>query len=248
MAEFANTERILALLAEREIKSVFACVGAAALPGERPYHDPAQIRRMHAEGHEIGSHSFRHEWLPALDPASLRDALLRSRQALEDCIGGPVGTFVPPWNQPYDYLRVGSLSVSERREVPGRARTDVPRLCAMLRETGYTFTRLAYRGGVRRIVELLSQKEHPRRAKVATLEGVRYVLLNTPAGFDDPALQMVRRVAREGGIAVVWAHPHSLTADNPQHERYFVPFLDELSALRRQGLVDVVLPRHLCHG
>jgi len=247
MAEFVNTDRILDLLAARGLKTVFACVGAAAQPGARPYHDPAQIRRMHAEGHEVGSHSLQHDWLPGLGPARLKETLLESRESLEQCIGHRVTTFVPPWNQPYDYLRVGSVSLAERREVRGAQRTDVRRLCAALAETGYTFARLAFRNGLRRVVEAISRREHPRRATVSSLLGVRYVLLNTPAGFDRPAAEMVRRVADDGGIAVVWAHPHSLTADNSQNEKYLVPLLDDLVALRSANRIDVVLPRDLAH-
>lgn len=248
MAEFQNTDRILDLLSARDIRSTFACVGAAALPGDRPYHDPVQIRRIHAAGHEVGSHSFSHDWLPALDPVTLRETLLRSRRALEDCIGAEVVTFVPPWNQPYDYARVGSISLSERRHLRGRPRTDVAGLVAALKDTGYKFTRLAYRGAVRRLREYVTGREYPRRAKVADFNGVRYVLLNTPAGFDDPARDMVQKVAERGGIAVVWAHPHSLTAHNAQNECHLVPLLDLIVELRRSGRLDVVLPRQFVRG
>src|ERR1035437_987735 len=63
--DFENTERLLELHAQFNIPACFAVVGAAALPGLRPYHDPDQIRRIHAAGHEIASHSFQHDWLPA---------------------------------------------------------------------------------------------------------------------------------------------------------------------------------------
>src|SRR6267143_4146754 len=56
LAEFENTERLLELHAQYEIPACFAVVGDAALRGERPYHDPSQIRLMHARGHEIASH------------------------------------------------------------------------------------------------------------------------------------------------------------------------------------------------
>src|SRR5262245_40676508 len=69
--EFENTDRILELHADFGVKACFAVVGAAALPGERPYHDPNQIRQIHAAGHEVGSHAFRHEWLPGLSSQQL---------------------------------------------------------------------------------------------------------------------------------------------------------------------------------
>ena len=81
--EFPNTERLLELHAEHGVPACFAVVGSAALSGERPYHDPAQVRRIHAAGHEIGSHSHRHEWLPGLDGAALRETLAASRDANE---------------------------------------------------------------------------------------------------------------------------------------------------------------------
>lgn len=141
--EFPCTDELLDLHAAFDIPACFAIVGAAALPGERPYHDPAQIRRIHAAGHEVASHALRHEWLPALDAAALRRTLRESKDALEQCIGAPVVTFVPPFNQPFDYAGGWSFSLAERREA-GRRRTTVRRLCEALRETGYRFCRLAY--------------------------------------------------------------------------------------------------------
>lgn len=141
--EFPHTDELLDLHARFAIPACFAIVGAAALPGERPYHDPAQIRRVHAAGHEIASHAFRHEWLPALDRQALRRTLRESKDALEQCIGAPVHAFVPPFNQPFDYARGWSFSLAERREA-GAHRTTLRVLCEMLRETGYRFCRVAY--------------------------------------------------------------------------------------------------------
>src|SRR5215470_10951843 len=54
--DFENTERLLQLHEQFDIPACFAVVGAAALPGSRPYHDPEQIRRIHQAGHEVASH------------------------------------------------------------------------------------------------------------------------------------------------------------------------------------------------
>ena len=141
--EFSGTDELLELHARFGVPACFAVVGAAALPGERPYHDPAQIRRIHAAGHEIASHAFKHEWLPGLDRRALLRTLRDSKDALEQCIGAPVVSFVPPFNQPFHYARGWSFSVSELREA-GVRRTTLDRLCDALRETGYTFCRVAY--------------------------------------------------------------------------------------------------------
>jgi peptidoglycan/xylan/chitin deacetylase (PgdA/CDA1 family) len=245
--EFTNTERLLELHAEFGIPACFAVVGAAALAGERPYHDPDQVRRIHAAGHEVGSHAFRHEWLPALGRAVLRESLAASRDALEQCIGGRVFTFVPPFNQPFDYLGGGSVSLAERREVPGN-RTDLPRLCEALRETGFRLARVAYRPIPQRLAERLAGRRLDRPARLKAIRGLTCVRLNTPGGFDAPAVAMVERVAREGGIAVVYGHPHSLQGGGPQDERHLAPFLERVRTLAREGLLRIALPRDLLAG
>jgi hypothetical protein len=242
--EFANTERLLELHAHYRWPACFAVVGAAALPGERPYHDPAQIRRVHAAGHEIASHSQRHEWLPALNGKELRRTLVESKDALEQCIGAPVQSFVPPYNQPFDYAAGLSFSRSERRAVP-RERTDLRRLCEALRETGYGFCRVAYRPWPQRLAEWCLGRPLELRGVVQPIAGVCCVRLNTPGGFATAIESLVKRCNGRPGLVVVYGHPHSLTLGNTQDERWLVPFLAKARQLRDQGLLEAVLPRDL---
>ena len=242
--EFAATDRLLELHEQYGIPACFAVVGAAALPGARPYHDPAQIRRIHGAGHEIASHSFRHEWLPGLGGAALHETLARSKDALEQCIGDAVISFVPPYNQPFDYAAGWSFSLSERRGA-GSARTDLRGLCDALRDSGYRFCRVAYRPMHLRVADRLARRRLDGPARVETIAGVTCVRLNTLGGFDEGALAMVRRCAEAGGIAVVYGHPQSLDARNSQDETWLRPFLAELSRLRAQHRLLPCLPRHL---
>ncbi|RLQ20770.1 polysaccharide deacetylase family protein [Seongchinamella sediminis] len=60
------------------------------------------LREMQSTGMEIGSHSVSHRRLPALTDQQLRFELTRSKQTLEDIIGGPVESFAYPygaWDQ-----------------------------------------------------------------------------------------------------------------------------------------------------
>jgi peptidoglycan/xylan/chitin deacetylase (PgdA/CDA1 family) len=242
--EFRHTERLLELHADFALPACFAVVGAAATPGERPYHDPDQIRRLHAAGHEIASHTFRHEWLPGLSLEALRETLRLSREALETCIGAPVTSFVPPYNQPFDHLPALSFSRSERRAVP-RDRVDLRALCRALGETGYAFCRVSYRPLSLRIADRVARRQVDRPARLERIAGVTCCRLNTPGGFTGETLAMLDQVAARGGIAVVYGHPHSLSADNRQHERWLVPFLARARALHDAGRLDVVRPRDL---
>ncbi len=242
--EFAHTERLLELHGQFGIPACFAVVGAAALPGNRPYHDPAQIRRIHAAGHEVASHSFHHEWLPALNRGALVETLRRSKAALEDCIGAPVTSFVPPYNQPFDYVAGWSFSLFERRTVP-TDRTDVRRLCEALQETGYGFCRVAYRPLRLRLVERLLGRRVPRPSRLESIAGVTCVRLYASAGFDAAAATIVDHCVASGGIAVVYGHPHSLGCGNAQDGIWLRPFLERVDQLRRGGRIQVCLPRDL---
>ena len=242
--EFEHTERLLELHARYAVPACFAVVGAAALPGERPYHDPAQIRRIHAAGHEVASHSFRHEWLPGLTGEELRETLSRSREALEACIGASVRTFVPPFNQPFDHPGGWSFSLSERREAAG-TRNDLGVVCQTLGECGYRFCRVAYRPLGTRLAEWASRRRLDRPSRIETIEGVTCVRLNTPCGFGPGTFEMLDRCVAEGGLAVAWAHPHALGFDGFQGEAHLAPFLERVHRLQEAGALKVRLPREL---
>jgi hypothetical protein len=244
--EFGNTERLLELHAEYGVPATFAVVGAAALPGDRPYHDPEQIRRIHAAGHEVASHTFHHDWLPGLDRASLLETLRASKDALEQCIGARVDSFVPPYNQPFDYPARFAISVAERREA-GRRRTGLGDLCAALAETGYAFCRVSYRSVPEKLMEFVSRKRKDAPAFVEMIRGIRCVRMNAPGGFNAQAHSVLDLCASKGGIIVVGGHPHSLHSGNTQDEGMLVPFLEHARDLSRRGLLRISLPGQL-HG
>lgn len=242
--DFEHTERILRLHTEFTLPACFAIVGAAAMNGSRPYHDPEQIRRIRAAGHEIASHSFHHDWLPGLGPAALRETLRRSKAALEDCIGAAVVSFVPPFNQPFDYPAGLSFSRSERREAGGM-RSGLRDVCEALRETGYGFCRVAYRPLPVRFMERALRRRLDRPARPKMISGIVCIRLNTPVGFDEMAVHMLSRCARSGGTAVVYAHPHSLGTGGPQGVVCLRRFLEQANEFRRQGRLAVRLPADL---
>lgn len=242
--EFSGTERLLELHAEHRIPACFAVVGAAAESGRRPYHDPGQVRAIHAAGHEVASHSHRHEWLPALDPESLRETLVRSKHALETCIGAPVTTFVPPYNQPFDCPERLAFSLSERRQVR-RDRVGLRQLCEALREAGYRMARVTYQPLAEQVVERVLRRRIHRLSAVTRIAGLRCLRLNGAGGFGPASRAMVDRAARAGRIAVLYGHPHSLHSGNAQDERHLGPMLAYIAGLRDAGRLRVMLPREL---
>src|SRR5580693_8115976 len=78
LQEIQNVDFILQSARSLALKMTYACVGFSAEPGHWPYHVPEQLQRIHAEGHEIASHSWRHEWFPYLEPQQVVRSLRRS--------------------------------------------------------------------------------------------------------------------------------------------------------------------------
>ena len=85
------TPRLLNMLAERNIKATFYVVGKNA----REY--PALIRRILAEGHEIGNHTWDHKALSSLTPEKVAWELAETDKAVRDASGYQMRTMRPPY-------------------------------------------------------------------------------------------------------------------------------------------------------
>lgn len=89
----ANTRRILELFDDSGVHATFFTLGWVA---ERW---PALVRDIAASGHEIASHGFGHERLTALDRATFREGIVRSKHLLEDISGTRVSGYrAPSWS------------------------------------------------------------------------------------------------------------------------------------------------------
>jgi peptidoglycan/xylan/chitin deacetylase (PgdA/CDA1 family) len=245
--ERPNTVRILDMLAEFGVRATFACVGYAAVSRDPVYDCHAQIREIHAAGHEVASHSHEHEFLPALTPASMRETARLSRDALEQLLGARVVSFVPPFNRPMHYPSRGAMSWTERQDA-GPGHLSLPAVCEALAETGYQTCRISYRASWRTLIDQITGRRTDRPIVSEQISGLTCFRLNTAGGFNGSALERIREAADGGGLAIVYGHPHSLTAENSQSERWLRPFLAEVAELRRQGRLLDRLPRELVAG
>ncbi|GAB5488667.1 MAG: DUF3473 domain-containing protein [Parasphingorhabdus sp.] len=79
-----NTDAVLALFSDEEIKATFFILGWVA---ERY---PALMQRIVREGHEIASHGYDHARVYTLSPEEFRKDLEHSRKLLEDSSGEAV--------------------------------------------------------------------------------------------------------------------------------------------------------------
>jgi len=85
------TPRVLDALAEAGVRATFF------LLGERAVRTPAVVRRIAAEGHEIGNHSWSHRSLWLCGPKATASEIRRAHECLGALAGGPPRHFRPPW-------------------------------------------------------------------------------------------------------------------------------------------------------
>lgn len=85
-----NTDAVLALFAERDVKATFFTLGWVA---ERY---PALMRRIAAAGHEVASHGYDHARVFTLTPDQFRADLRKARALLEDASGQAVTGYRAP--------------------------------------------------------------------------------------------------------------------------------------------------------
>jgi polysaccharide deacetylase family protein (PEP-CTERM system associated) len=79
-----NTERLLDLLAEKDVHGTFFVLGWVA---ER---SPQLVRRIAAAGHEIACHGFSHQLIYRQSREEFREETARAKALLEDAIGRAV--------------------------------------------------------------------------------------------------------------------------------------------------------------
>jgi len=87
----AWTPRLLEALAKHEVKATFFMLGS------RAEAEVALVRRVAAEGHLIGNHSWSHLNLAVTGAERVREELRRTSETLEQITGAPVKFFRPPF-------------------------------------------------------------------------------------------------------------------------------------------------------
>jgi polysaccharide deacetylase family protein (PEP-CTERM system associated) len=86
----ASTNWLLDLLDEAQAQATFFIVGEIA------EHNPALIRRIARAGHEVASHGWDHRRVHHFTPATFREDIRKSKEALEDLSGEAVVGYRAP--------------------------------------------------------------------------------------------------------------------------------------------------------
>lgn len=95
-----HTPRLLNILAEKNVKATFYVLGSNA----KAY--PAIIRRILAEGHEIGNHTWNHPALSKLTSDQVSSQMARTDQIVREVTGGyRMRTMRPPYGATNDRVK-----------------------------------------------------------------------------------------------------------------------------------------------
>ncbi len=86
----ANTERILDIFADMDVRATFFVLGWVA---ER---HPGLVRRIAAAGHELASHGYAHRLVYDLTPSMFRDDIRRSKNIMEQAASVAVRGYRAP--------------------------------------------------------------------------------------------------------------------------------------------------------
>ncbi len=92
------TPRLLDMLKARGIKATFFLIG------ENAAEYPDIVRRIAAEGHEIGNHTWDHPQLTKLSPVALREEIDRTSSTIAEIIGKPILVMRPPYGATSAYI------------------------------------------------------------------------------------------------------------------------------------------------
>jgi peptidoglycan-N-acetylglucosamine deacetylase len=196
---YRNTDRILQLLSDAEVRATFFCLGWIART------HPDVIKAIHAEGHEIGSHSYSHQLVYEQRFEQFRQDLLRSIAILEDLTGTKVRAYRAPGfsitsnnSWAFSALAESGIEIDSSVFVSKWAHGTFANF-------GVTEPVLVERQGMV-LKEFPIGTAHIAGKQIAFSGGGHFRLL--PYAF-------IRRMMQRSSYAMTYFHPHDFDADRP---------------------------------
>ncbi len=234
--EIENVRYILKKLEEYNIKSCFAITGFSAEEGKYPYVFPDLIDEIATKGHEIASHSWRHEWTPIFMKKQIEKSLIRSKKSLEKAIDfkQQVIGFVPPHNRPMSWIRKGAFSIGDRGLFPFFKMGDTQSLIALLNQTNYKWIRISHQN----IFEKMISLKRNRTGKIYKHNKI-LILENHYTGFDEHVINHILNTNYP--TYTISGHPLMISFLNKKESREnFENFLEKLTRSNQE--IQFVLP------
>lgn len=217
-----NTERILSLFRAHGVRATFFVLGYVA------EKEPALVRAVAREGHEIASHGHFHRRIYELGPEEFREDLERSIDALSAATGETVVGFrAPEWSmRRHTFRALGALR-----------RAGILYDCSMV-----PLTRMGDRSFPSRPCRIATEHGDLWEFPLTTIrcfgENLPFTgglpLRLTPYFY---ILSRIRRMNRDGEAAMVYLHPWEFDTEQPRVDlpgsRKFMHYFNLSSAPRK---------------
>lgn len=223
--EIENVRWLLTYLEQKDIKCCFAITGLSAEQGHYPFCFPDFINEISAAGHEVASHSWRHEWTPLFKEDQIHKSLKRSKKSLETAVGnqGSVMGFVPPHNRPMSWVRRGAFSLGDRGIWPFFKMGDTENLLNLLKLNNYKWIRVSYKN----LFMNFGLQSKNSTGRVLKRNGIM-VLENHYTGFDNKVIDHI--LSTNHPTYTISAHPFMLSLENKiESKSNFINFIERLT-------------------
>lgn len=243
LEEEGHVSYILGTAAEIGAKFTFAVVGFGAESSVAPFDVRHMVQKIAAEGHEIASHSWKHEWLPFLTHYQLDKTIERSKYILEDCIGNgySVKGFVLPHDRPMSWYSKLAFSAGDRTIYPFFPGASVEGVARYLKKHGYSWMRVNCRPVWQKLTDWKGVKPGLRlNRQFISNRGFHYVPEHSME-FGNNTLDAVKWAVKYNKPLVIAGHPgaFSFRPQNLDNYKRFVELTGNYIAQNKIELITV---------
>lgn len=247
--EMVMVEHIRKSALERRVNMVFATLGFTAEEGVPPFENRQQLQQLSADGFEIASHSWKHEWTPFLTNIQFKKSLKRAKESLTTVLSGEQNEilgFIPPFSRPMTWLSKGRFSWSDRTIWPLFPNANMDHVLKQLKNENYGWCRVPYhplwKGRPRYAPHRgLSWKQPFKQHGIVCIP-------HHARGFDVAEMNGLMKAIENGYVYVVSGHPNMLSRTGPESMDKFDRFMDFVAEQQAKGRLTTVTGIDLMHS
>ena len=248
LEEEGHVNYILDVARQLGARFTFAVLGFGAEATVAPFDVRHVIRRIAAEGHEVASHSWKHEWLPYLTKYQLDKTLERSKLILEECVaaGYTVNGFVLPHDRPMSWYSRMAFSAGDRTIYPFFPGASIDGVAKSLKHQGYKWMRVNYRPMWQKFVDWKGVNINFRLARRFTSEGGFHFVPEHSMEFGKPTMDALQYAIRKGQPLVVAGHPGAFSFRNENFDN-FNRFMDTVAGHIARREIELITVSEYLH-
>lgn len=235
--EANNVDTILSYAATSNTRMTFAVVGFGAEESVEPFDVRGKVQKIYQHGHEIASHSWKHEWFPYLTKYQIEKSLERSKFILEKCLNqkGCVKGFVPPHDRPTSWPSKLAFSLGDRALYPFHPGASIGYILGELKKQEYAWCRASYRSIVNKVIDWKGGDFENRLRKTWQVHNGIVHFRGTYMGFDAPVYSILEKAVRNSLPVVIVGHPAGLTINKVENIKFFDAFMKTVEDLKKKG-------------